>query len=759
MKKKIVVFSITMFAVLLCCSIMTMQAKTVRAEGTALTFSMSAGASARIDKECNGLRFAYSFTPDEYDFIKARVASLNNDGKTYDYDTVEFGMLIAPVDYLVEGRELTEANVFGENAIYDWAVLNKDTNEWVYSGGNGVDGSKTRIINLTAEKLNLVDGKYTYYGSIINILDKNIAREFKGVGYVKLVKADVPTYYFATENDNNRSIAYVAQRAIEDENVSADVKTILRTKYLDKVANVKSDYTVEHYFENEQGEYVLDPSKTQTMKDEFIGTTVNAVALTVADYTPNTTHADSVTSGVVYANNRLVLKVYYDNLNNDRNALLTAHIADNTYNWAGKDNISFYSSTCDAKIEGNDGGIKINMTSTTSEKSSLVVNSTLFAEAVEQGYTYVYFKLSSFGLANTDHWPVAKSNGTVLTSENVSTTYGCILLSTLQSGETYNLEFSNYNAYSSSYMILNELKFTMGAVVESENYAKRNYRAFWSSNQTIGFGATEITSTHVDANNILTISGKLLEAAVSNGYNTFTVTAKATYSGWLNCYNSTTRNDTTKVNPISQEYWASDMTGKTAKATLRIADFYIDGTYADVQIASKGGWEDVKLTISGLTFDKELTLDEIKESISETTNYAGSEYVQLFTGSNVNYCVDATHTGIRAVMSSYTDFNEDIIAYAVSQGYTTMTVEVNCSQSSSEADWVFIKGGARAADTGVPSNTILTFNDKPETQSVTINIADKLSYTESETTRYALRFSSAGHSKSYVSIASVTFSK
>ena len=48
--------------------------------------------------------------------------------------------------------------------------------------------------------------------SIVNIKEANYSREFKGVGYVKLMLGETVTYMFA---DNNNNVASISARATE----------------------------------------------------------------------------------------------------------------------------------------------------------------------------------------------------------------------------------------------------------------------------------------------------------------------------------------------------------------------------------------------------------------------------------------------------------------------------------------------------------------------------------------------------------------
>ncbi len=135
--------------------------------------SMKAGASIRLNNQ-NGIRF-YTTVDTE------KLAEL----KAVEGNTVELGTLIAPADLV--------------------------TDELTHEIG----------------KANFIDVKYvadeyyeenTFVGSIVAIKKANYGRAFIGRGYVKVTDADGEvTYYYATQNDNSRSVKAIASAYIADE--------------------------------------------------------------------------------------------------------------------------------------------------------------------------------------------------------------------------------------------------------------------------------------------------------------------------------------------------------------------------------------------------------------------------------------------------------------------------------------------------------------------------------------------------------------
>ncbi len=158
---------------------------------------MLKGAGARLS-ETQGLRFSATVTQEQ---VKAWDET----------NTVECGMLIMPYDYVAKYGDLTEANVFGGEAVYTW---------------NKKEGAgSTKILNLVTKSSALhTDGNnYVVKGSIVNIMEKNIERQFTARAYAKLTAdADgtvtyvMSDYYEDDVTNNSRSIFYVSNHAYED---------------------------------------------------------------------------------------------------------------------------------------------------------------------------------------------------------------------------------------------------------------------------------------------------------------------------------------------------------------------------------------------------------------------------------------------------------------------------------------------------------------------------------------------------------------
>lgn len=242
MKKTLKKISIGVFALAAVCSLGgAIKTRCVQADAITnntvetVAFQMEVGASIRLAEDGNGIRYRVKMPAAEYTALEQNET----------YSSVDYGILVAPADYEVKYGELNKENVFGIDkngnsvtAKYDWAVKGEDGN-LQYSG----DGTKTRIMNFCTSALT----EYTqsdgaemcgYNGAIINIHPDNIVRNFVAVGYIRYTLSTGETdYLFAERNDNIRSMAEVARRAINSSDVDSNAKALLKEKYLENVYN------------------------------------------------------------------------------------------------------------------------------------------------------------------------------------------------------------------------------------------------------------------------------------------------------------------------------------------------------------------------------------------------------------------------------------------------------------------------------------------------------------------------------------------
>ena len=185
---------------------------------------MESGASVRIasNMEKSGLRFQTNIAKTDLDALAAAVAE-----KTY--TAVAFGTLIVPKDYLMGG-------LF--------------THEWLDKNGfNYLDIESTATLaNINNWKVNEKNNDYlSFFGSIVKLKESNYNREFAGIGYIKLTKADGKVEYVYANYDavNTRSASFVANAAINDR---SETQTDVYENYI-KDSNNYSPYTeAEHTF-------------------------------------------------------------------------------------------------------------------------------------------------------------------------------------------------------------------------------------------------------------------------------------------------------------------------------------------------------------------------------------------------------------------------------------------------------------------------------------------------------------------------------
>lgn len=216
--KKCLIFAAAAVASLSLAVGLTMHtAQNAYAEDTA--FSMVKGASVRIATDGNGLRFRASLSKTQYEEIES--------------DSVSYGMFIMPESYITSYGDLTAENVSGENAVYDWATYN-ESGELVYGG------TKTRIINIEYDALPYDEetGCYLINGSITNLLEVNLARNFVGRAYInKGGTYTMAAYADGDISSNTRSILQVAKAAIADESdnaPTAEQKATMKTEFVAK---------------------------------------------------------------------------------------------------------------------------------------------------------------------------------------------------------------------------------------------------------------------------------------------------------------------------------------------------------------------------------------------------------------------------------------------------------------------------------------------------------------------------------------------
>ena len=152
----------------------------VAASDTAI--SMLDGAAVRLT-DPTGLRFKAVVGADY-------LARFEGDGKT-----VTYGIIIAPTDYIT-GAFTVEA--LGE--------------------GKYVEVNAEKLQN---ESTKTEDGYLVFTAALAPVQEDNYGRNFSARSYIKVVEGDTTTYYYSEYDatENSRSIAYVAQEALNDTTV------------------------------------------------------------------------------------------------------------------------------------------------------------------------------------------------------------------------------------------------------------------------------------------------------------------------------------------------------------------------------------------------------------------------------------------------------------------------------------------------------------------------------------------------------------
>ncbi|MBQ4099411.1 MAG: MucBP domain-containing protein, partial [Clostridia bacterium] len=248
-------------------------------------FVMEEGAAVRVtDKDVNGLRFTAEMSQNTYNALQASDA--------------KYGMVIVPRDYITEGYELTANNLFGVNAKYS-----EDAQV-------GAEQSVRRMLhlkNLTPNNYDS-DSNYEIRGAITDILTSNITREFVGVAYAEVDGTYMLASYYGDDQENNaRSIYYVAQKAIDaNDNASA-----LQEKYIDKFAEHVSE-AGKTYNRTYTVNYITTVNGKSEVETETVSAPLNsAINLTAKEISGYKVSSASVINSKVYANKELVFNFYY----------------------------------------------------------------------------------------------------------------------------------------------------------------------------------------------------------------------------------------------------------------------------------------------------------------------------------------------------------------------------------------------------------------------------------------------------------------
>lgn len=478
-----------------------------------VSFDMLYGASMRVataqkpDVE-SGLRFSAKISLSDWDWLD----------KTYNAKNISFGTVIVPVDYNNE-VPVTVDSLFGENATYYWEGKTQTT-------------ETTEIIQMDSNAYPYFDEetKETYMrvnGSISSIKQANYYREFFGVCYMAIHTNNGVEYILADNNDNERSIVYVSQRAMDEEGWSAnsnEYKTAQNfvNTYIDnyKNANASQMPTVQY-----DVNLIYDdgyPTQTATYTAEL----GEKITLDRANYVKNGygIDASSQFSGTAYANDNSDFNIYYKKIpsNQETTPTFEQAMAGFTYNWTDT-----YTSISNAKREilGDTSGLEgisdlTAITNATAKKAML--NSDGFSSTVmhltssgvtdydinclsnnapylfQEGWTYT-FEIDYYAVSLPNHYLIAldNANNKTFAVNPFKTGLGkAVIEYTVSSGDNqiiFYTESAGFDVYIGNFkLILAEpqaVRNDFHAVTENELRQVGGYTYDWSTNNAISLSA------------------------------------------------------------------------------------------------------------------------------------------------------------------------------------------------------------------------------------------------------------------------------
>ena len=194
---------------------------------TPALFEMVEGASVRTSADTSGIRFSLRVNSDQQTALSA-------------YKAVEYGMLItqeseATIDEIYNAGEA----VFAEDG--DWSFNKEDI------------ATKKYLANITGDTLvdekddeGVATGNKLFNAALTNISQANFTKTYVGVGYIKTTSEgatdsaddDVVTYHFASKNNNERTITYVAEKALAENDENAVGKEVVENYVSGGYANL-----------------------------------------------------------------------------------------------------------------------------------------------------------------------------------------------------------------------------------------------------------------------------------------------------------------------------------------------------------------------------------------------------------------------------------------------------------------------------------------------------------------------------------------
>ena len=242
-------------------------------------------------------------------------------GSSYDQIGIRFSMTMSDADYSKLKQETGEDKTYSETAFgifvapksyYDIHKIDDETSLTTYYYWNAQDetADKARILNLESETLNksALTETRRFDGAVVNMLADNLLKEYIGIGYIRYVENGETHYKFAEQNDNVRSMVYVAQHAIE---AGEDTNGLLDEYYLTAaITDTETTYVCEYYLQNGD-EYVKSDADSYKLTAN-VNATVEETPKEISGYAFDETNQNNILSSRVYANGKTVLKLYYE---------------------------------------------------------------------------------------------------------------------------------------------------------------------------------------------------------------------------------------------------------------------------------------------------------------------------------------------------------------------------------------------------------------------------------------------------------------
>ncbi len=571
---------------------------------------MQKGAFVRVPDEdyaAGGLRYVMQISSEEYNSI------LQNTGEGKALSSVQFGIFIAPSYYHEAFPLNSESNVSGENAKYGWITAEDKANGLTYDETEAGLAGRYRIINTESDSMSdNGDGLHLFKGSVINMKEQNMLTEYTCAGYIRYTDANGVHYVFAEQNDNARSMTYVAQLAVENEADTED--GILNSTYIEPFKNTSVKYKENHYVQNDNGEYVLDTEKSAE-KTANLGAKISAESISYEGKRIAKTNGYK-DEGIAYANDKAVLSFYY---------------RDESIMFDGSDRLAFYNGGSPGElsmsiIEENNDNVLLIEDIGSNTFSTLIMPSDITRSAlVSSEYDYVNFRMKA-------------ATAVTFFPYNNNGEHGNISLS-IKAGE--------WQIYT---IAINHLAFDL---------AKADYCCFWASNTGYKVYVSDIYLTK-DTNSVegmiedfemsyvsTTLSGATDRGASTSVIDDPTESGRGKVYKWNTTAGSWNKNSSwtnianlvTKAKSLGYDYLAVDIYANavsTDKVTIHINGWKFMPTAVNT-------WQTVKVALDSAVDDNLMWADAAGYVLFDNFRFTKYDPI-IFDGEKQDITLSSTHT-------------------------------------------------------------------------------------------------------------------